>query len=297
MFKTIKSPILPFLILLSFLAHAQTHTIIELPHVKPDSITWTNPEKEYYSKDWKSNAVTNVSTPTLIVYSPPIEKQNGTSVIIAPGGGIYALSMEYEGKKVAEWLNHKGITAFILKYRLVPTGDDGIKDLKNIVKNNNEERVRITKKLMPYATADGLNAISYIRTNSNKLGIDPEKIGFMGFSGGGCVLFGVVNDCTEKNKPNFLVPVYPGTDLINPKPNNLTPPTLFIMAANDQLIDATVFTSIFNKWHKAGVKTEMHMYANGGHGFGTWLKGLPVSKWLDRFYEWILSEKLLSLEQ
>ncbi len=292
----IQKALLPLIfVFLSVLAHAQ-ETIIALPHIKPDSIIWPNLEKEYFSNDWNSNAITNVSTPALIVYRPAVKKQNGTSVIIAPGGGIYALSIDSEGEKVAEWLNSKGITAFILKYRLVPTGEDGIKDLIEIIKNNNAERIRITKELMPYSTADGLSAIAYVRTNSEKLGVDPNKIGFMGFSGGGCVLFGVVNECTETNKPNFLVPVYPGDDLIDPIPNKLTPPTLFIVASDDQLMDATSYTSMFNKWHQAGVETEMHMYAKGGHGFGTSLKGLPVSNWLDRFYEWLISENLIEFE-
>ncbi len=284
---------LPYLFIAFTMVTYAQETIIELPHIKPDSIIWSNPEKEYISKLGNAPVITNVSTPSLIVYKPTVEKQNGISVIIAPGGGLYTLSINSEGRKVAEWLNSKGITAFILKYRLVPTGKDGIQDLKEIIKNDNEKRVRITKKLMPYSTADGLNAITYVREHSKMLGVHPNKIGFMGFSAGGCVLFGVVNACNETNRPNFLVPVYPGTDVIDPEPNHLTPPTLFIAAANDKLIDATTFTSIFNKWHKAGIKTGMHMYADGGHGFGTWLKGLPVSNWLDRFYEWVTSKNLL----
>ncbi len=267
--------------------------IIELPYNEPVDIKWDNPESEYIPKSGNSPIVANISKPSMIVYRPTAEKQNGISVIIAPGGGLHFLSILHEGENVAKWLNDKGITAFILKYRVMPTGEDAIKDLLDIVEKDNDKRVRQTKKLMPFSTQDGLNAISHVRNNATDLGIDPNKIGFMGFSGGGCVLFGVVNECTELNKPNFLVPIYPGTDLIDPEPNELTPPTLFIAAANDKLIDATVFTSIFNKWHKAGVKTSMYMYADGGHGFATWLKGFPVSNWLDRFYEWVTNENTL----
>ncbi|NMH89084.1 alpha/beta hydrolase [Flavivirga algicola] len=264
--------------------------IIELPHEKPEKTKWENPEKEYFSKRANSEIIANISSPSLIVYEPDPKKKNGTSVIVSPGGGMYLLSIKSEGYNVAKWLAEKGITAFILKYRLVPTGDDAAQDLYDIIEQSNEERIRITKEVLPYSVNDGLNAISYVRENAKTLGVDPEKIGFMGFSAGGVVAFGVVNECKEANKPNFLVPVYPGTDLIIPKPNKDTPPTLFIAAANDQLIDATVFTDLYNKWHKAGVKTGMHMYTKGGHGFGTWKRGFPSDNWLDRFYEWGESE-------
>ncbi len=267
--------------------------IIELTHKKPKDIQWKNPEKEYFSKIWNTKAVTNVSSPTLTMYQPDPEKQNGTSVIIAPGGGMYALSIESEGRKVATWLANKGVTAFILKYRLVPTGEDGIQDLVDILEKSNEERIRITQKVVPYAVNDGLNAIEYVRKNSKKLNIDPTKIGFMGFSAGGVVAFGVVNECTKENTPNFIVPVYPGTDLIDPKPNKDTAPTLFIAAANDALIDATIFTELFNRFHTAGVKTGIHLYTKGGHGFSFWKRGFPSDHWLDRFYEWAVSEEFI----
>lgn len=280
------------LTIISKYSFAQTN--IPLPHTSPSDITWTTAEKEYYTKSWNSMAITNVSKPELIMYRPSKNLDNGTSVIIAPGGGIYALSIDSEGRNIAKWLNNKGITAFILKYRLVPTGEDGIQDLINIVNKDNEERIRVTKKVLPYSVEDGLNAVSYIRDNARLLNLKPDKIGFMGFSGGGVILFGLVNSSTKENRPDFLIPVYPGTDLITPMPNKDTPPTLFIAAANDQLIDATIFTGLFNKWHKAGVRTGIHLYTKGGHGFGTWKRGYPSDQWLDRFYEWAISEKFVT---
>lgn len=266
---------------------------IKLPYETPNEVHWTTPEREYFAKQWGGNAITNVSEPEMLMYQPSAEKNNGTSVILAPGGGIYALSIGQEGYNVAKYLTNKGVTVFILKYRLVPTGKDGIEDLINIVKKDNNERIRITKKVLPYSVSDGLNAVSYIRDNAKNLNVSPDKIGFMGFSGGGVILFGVVNQSSESNQPNFYVPVYPGTDLITPKPTNNTSPTLFIVAANDQLIDAPHFTELFNQWHKAGVKTGMHIFSQGGHGFGTWKQNLPVDNWLDRFYEWAVGEKLI----
>ncbi len=283
------------ILLIGFLGTQITFSqqVIDLPNEKPKSTKWENAEKEYFSKKANSKIMANISSPALVKFEPEVKNKNGTSVIIAPGGGMYLLSIESEGYNVAKWLVKKGITAFVLKYRLVPTGEDAAQDLHDIIKKSNEERIRITNKILPYSVNDGLNAISYVRENAETLGVHPEKIGFMGFSAGGVIAFGVVNECKEENKPNFLVPVYPGTDLIIPEPNKLTPPTLFIAAANDQLIDATVFTNLYNLWHKSGVKTGMHMYTKGGHGFGTWKRGFPSDNWLDRFYEWAKSEAFI----
>lgn len=272
--------------------------IISLPYKEPDGISWSHPEKEYFSTEWGANAITNVSAPQLLMYAPDEQKRNGSSVILAPGGGVYALSIDGEGRNIAHWLNERGITVFILKYRLVPTGDDGIKDLIEIAKNNNAERIKRTQALLPYSVNDALEAVSYIRVNASKLKLDEQKVGMMGFSGGGVILFGVVNQATDATMPNYLVPLYPGTDLIEPKPTAATPPTLFIAAANDQLIDATLFTDIFNRWHKAGVPTGLHLFAKGGHGFGygVWKQSTPSDNWLERYYEWAVSEGFISTQ-
>ncbi|MFY0598218.1 MAG: alpha/beta hydrolase [Cyclobacteriaceae bacterium] len=280
-----------FSILIGFACQAQE--VVELPYRAAENVVWENEENEYFSKIWNSTAANNVSKPTLLVYKPSSEKRNGTSVIIAPGGGMYALSIENEGYSLAKWLNDNGITVFVLKYRLVPTGKDGVRDLLDILKRSNEERIRITKEVLPYSVEDGLAAVEYVRTNAAELGVSPDKIGFMGFSAGGVITFGVVNESEEKNRPNFFVPVYPGTDLIDPKPDADTPPTLFVAAADDQLIGATVFTGIFDIFHSAGVKTALHMYAEGGHGFASSKRGLEVDNWLDRFYEWAVAEGMI----
>lgn len=94
--------------------------IVPLPYESPAHIHWANAEKQYYSELWKTEVITNVSAPSLIVFKADEKLANGTSVIIAPGGGLYAHSINSEGYDVARWLNTKGITAFVLKYRLAP---------------------------------------------------------------------------------------------------------------------------------------------------------------------------------
>ncbi|GLR71355.1 alpha/beta hydrolase [Agaribacter marinus] len=271
-----------------------SQAIIELPHKDTEGVEWDTKEREFFSEAWGGLAITNVARPELVVFKAPEKNRKDISVILSPGGGIYALSMQHEGYSVAKWLNEQGITAFILKYRLVPTGEDGIAELAHIASTDNNARIKKTQKILPYAVQDGLSAVSYVRNNAKSLGVSPNKIGFMGFSGGGVILFGVMNEANMQNRPNFLIPVYPGTDLILPKPDKHTPPTLFIAAANDQLIDATVFTGIFNQFHTAGVSTGIYLYNDGGHGFGTWLKDKPASKWLESSYEWMMD---LSFEE
>ncbi|MGI9544175.1 MAG: alpha/beta hydrolase, partial [Cyclobacteriaceae bacterium] len=111
----------------------QAQEVIELTSPPtPNSLSWTHAEKEYFSPIWNTQVITNVSKPTLTVYRPEEGKANGTSVVICPGGGFRALSINSEGIDVAKWLNERGVTAFVLKYRLVPTGEDGVKEMMSL---------------------------------------------------------------------------------------------------------------------------------------------------------------------
>lgn len=133
---------------------------------------------------------------------------------MAPGGGLYALSINSEGIDVAQWLNKQGITAFVLKYRLVPTGDDGVKEISELGGKNPDQMMKNVGEVIPLSIEDGLIAISYVRKNAVDLGIDTGKIGFMGFSAGGAVTMGVCYDYSKYNRPDFIVPVYAWTTAI-----------------------------------------------------------------------------------
>lgn len=257
---------------------------IKLPHESPTPSPWTHPEREYFTEAWGSRALTNVSTPSLLAFRPDPAKSNGAAVIIAPGGGFYALSIESEGIKVAEQLNARGFTAFVLKYRLVPTGEDGVAELIAMLAHDNQERIRYTRKFLSYSTADALAAIGHVRANAGAYDIDPNRIGMMGFSAGGVVLFGVVNAATEELQPDFVVPVYPGLDLTAPKPTRESPPALFLCAADD--IPPAAIAKPVAAWHAAGVPVGLHLFPRGGHGFVARRQGLTTDHWLDRFEEW-----------
>ena len=266
--------------------------IIPLPKTDDSEINWATPEREYFSEVWKTQVVTNVSQPTLQVYRPNPEKNTGTAVIVAPGGALYALSTENEGSAVAEWLADKGITAFVLKYRLVPTGEDGTAEVMQLPPATMLEEVA---KVMPYSVTDGLNAVQYVRDNAADYGIQTNRIGFLGFSAGGAVTMGVGYEYETGNRPNFLVPIYAWTDA-QPvqEPKSDMPPMFIICATDDPLDLAKGSVELYSSMLKAKKNVALHMYARGGHGFGMYPQGFPSDHWIERFYDWAVSEKLVA---
>ncbi|NNC34987.1 MAG: alpha/beta hydrolase [Croceitalea sp.] len=272
--------------------------IIELPNSPIEGVSWQNEEKEYYSQIWQTQVVTNVSKPTMQVFTPNADENTGAAVVIAPGGGLYALSINSEGNEVAKWLANKGITAFVLKYRLVPTGEDGVGDISKLSATNPNEIMKQVSKVISYSITDGLNAISYVRKHAQSFGIDPNKIGFMGFSAGGAVTLGVSYQYVDGNKPNFLVPVYAWTDAMAvQEPKADAPPMLIICATNDPLGLAKGSIELYESMRNANKSVGLHMYSAGGHGFGMRKNGLPSDHWIERFYEWSIAEGLVPKNQ
>ena len=267
--------------------------IIDLPYESPKGIVWNGPEKEYFSEEWQTKVVTNVSKPTMQVYRPSDEKNTGTSVIVAPGGGLYALSIDSEGKWVADWLVEKGITVFVLRYRLVPTGEDGVAEMAREEQEDSKAFYQRVLDVIPSSTADGLAAISYVRKNATRYNISPDKIGFMGFSAGGAVTMGVAYDYTDENRPNFLVPIYAWTEVMPVRqPKKDSPPIMVICSTNDDFGLAPGSVDIYKSWYDEGISAELIMYSKGGHGYGMRKLGLPSDKWIERFYDWVIVEGL-----
>ncbi|NAY90389.1 alpha/beta hydrolase fold domain-containing protein [Muricauda sp. JGD-17] len=283
-----------FALLLSILK-LSAQEIVKLPVDENPSVEWTTAINQYYSPIWQTEVVTNVSEPSLQVFRPNEEINTGTSVIIAPGGGLYALSINNEGSEVAKWLNQKGITAFILQYRLVPTGQDGVAEITDLSINNPDKIGEEVAKVLPYSIEDGLNAIEHVRANAVTYGVDPSKIGFMGFSAGGAVTVGVGYNYSQENRPNFLVPVYYWSDVIPlQEPKADAPPMLLICASDDPLGLAKGSVDLYSLWLEAEKTVALHMYSMGGHGFGMKKQGLPSDSWIERFYEWSLGQNLIS---
>jgi acetyl esterase/lipase len=280
------------LLVLANAAHAQK--VIRLyPGAAPGSEKWTHQEKEYFSPIWNTQVVTNVSQPTLTAYVPEGGIATGTAVIVCPGGGFHALSINSEGVDVAKWLNAKGVTAFVLKYRLVPTGEDGVKDLMAKI-GNRQKMEEDSATVIPLACADGLAAVSYVRKHATEFGIFPNRIGLMGFSAGGTVTASAAFNYTAENRPDFLAPIYAYMGAVKEAGVPTDAPPMFVVAASDdQLGLAPDSVNLYSKWLAAKKPVEIHMYSRGGHGFGMRKQNLPSDLWIERFGDWLQTQGLL----
>lgn len=283
-----QSILLVFSLCLLFVAKAQQ--TISLHNGKaPGSESWTWSEKEMFSPIFNTQVVYNVVQPTLTVFRPADGKGNGVSVIVAPGGGFVTLSINSEGNDVAKWLVEKGVTVFVLKYRLAHSlTDDPVKELMGKM-SDPKKMQEATGPVIPLAIQDGIEAVKYVRSHASEFGINPKKIGFMGFSAGGSVTMGVTMNYTPESRPDFSAPIYAFMpDDLMAKPVSADAPPLFVVAASDdQLGLAPHSANLYNKWLKAGKSAEIHMYVKGGHGFGMKKQQLPSDKWIERFYEWL----------
>ena len=155
----------------------------------PGSEDWNYPEKQYFSKSWEEDLVTNVTQPALIVYKPDPALASGTAVVICPGGGLMALSINNEGIDVAKWLAAKGVTAFVLKYRVAHTGEDAAQEFAENLRDR-KKFGEMLAKILPLSIADGLASMAYVRRHAANWGIAPDRVGIMGFSAGGTMYLG-----------------------------------------------------------------------------------------------------------
>ncbi|TRX21376.1 GDSL-type esterase/lipase family protein [Flavobacterium franklandianum] len=260
----------------------------------PGSENWNWQEKEMFSETFQTQMVYNVSQPTLTVYEPNKALANGTAVIVCPGGGFHTLSINSEGIDVAKWLNSKGTTAFVLKYRLVKSEtDDPVKELFPIFENR-KKLDSINAAVVPLAIADGLAAIQYVRDHSNEFNIQKNRIGIIGFSAGGTVALGTVFNSTASNRPDFAAPIYAYTGALKSMVVPADAPPIFIAAASDdQLGLAPNSVKTYSDWLAAGKSAELHIYSKGGHGFGMRKLDLPVESWIERFGDWLELQGLL----
>jgi acetyl esterase/lipase len=273
---------------------ANSQTTIPLYHdVAPGSEHWTWQEKAF--KVDIGTVVMDVSKPTLTAYLPA--KPNGTAIIIAPGGAFHALAFDLEGTVVAKHLAEKGITAFVLKYRLVhddPAHPENAL-MTIIAKGEFKKLDSIRSVIAPLAMQDGLTAVSYIREHAPQYHIEKNKIGFMGFSAGGAVTMSVVYNANDKNRPNFVAPIYAdGNAVIGAAIPTARTPIFIAVASNDDFGLAPYSVQLYSKWFEAKQPAELHVYEKGGHGFGTKKQYLPVDTWIKRFDDWLQMQGYLS---
>lgn len=227
----------------------------------------------------------NVSQASIIPYPADPAIANGTAVIIAPGGGFHMLSIDNEGVAVAKWLNSMGVTAFVLRYRLLQTGDDFtsvfIRRLTHF-----PELVTAVEPLRPAATADGEQAVRYVRANAARFGVRPNRVGMMGFSAGGAVTVWTMMAGHADSRPDFAAAIYPGL-LPDPIAVPKKAPPLFVLVADDDKLARGDSGRLDAAWRSAGAKSEFVTYPNGGHGFGMTTKGKPTDGWTVRMRDWM----------
>jgi acetyl esterase/lipase len=298
--NTIKSGFLFLLFSLSLSAQQQVIPIWTA--LAPGSETWTQKEVQYLN-DQKQLMIRNVVLPTISVYRPDPVKANGTAVIVAPGGGFMFLSWQTEGTEVAEWLATRGVTAFVLKYRTMNTGTQ-----EEFLKIQSDARERAntsnpTNTGTPgdninqnktdasiLAQEDGRQAIRIVRSRASEWGLNPDRIGIIGFSAGGMITLGTILKSDKKTSPDFAGAIYtPWSDGMVPK----DAPPLFILVAGDDRLAAAGSVQMYSAWKAAGKEAELHVYSKGGHGFGMQKQGLPVDNWIERYGDWLALQGLL----
>ena len=241
----------------------------------------------------------NVTQPSLTLFRPDPDKANGTAIVVAPGGAFMMLAWDYEGTEVAKWLADQGVTAFVLKYRLLPTPADpeerGRYIISKITAHPDDfgSAVHQLDAGRMMAIEDGLAAIRLIRSHAADYKINPSRIGIMGFSAGGSLTIGVARHYDAASRPDFAAPIYGfDADLNQQLPADVPP--LFIAATQaDSLVPVAESAKIFLKWTESHHPAEMHLYEQGPHGFGFQHLNLPVDGWRDSFAAWLGSRGLL----
>jgi acetyl esterase/lipase len=298
------SLVLALAMALTAAAHAQQPVIPLYPGVAPGSENAKQKEVSFVNPDQQTR-IRNVTQPTLIAYLPARGKANGTAIIVAPGGGFMHLSMEKEGADMARWLQARGVAAFVLKYRLIDSGTEeeyrerAAAMYRATAANAGPPPAPATpptpnparQQAVEFAIADGQQAIKLVRQRAAEWGIDPQRVGLMGFSAGGMLTMGVVMKNDPASRPNFAAPIYGGNT--NGVAVAKDAPPLFIAVASDDPVASVSSAKLFLDWKAAGRIAELHIYAQGGHGFGLLKRGLPVDGWVDRFGEWLNMQGLL----
>lgn len=276
--------------LLNFAKAGEPITMKLWPNGAPEPAGFkSEPEKVIPPKDEKDvKRVTNVTEPTITVFKP--EKPNGTAVIVCPGGGYHILAIEHEGTQVCDYLNTLGVTCVLLKYRVPARSKD----------DPSKEPLQ-----------DAQRAIGLVRHHAAEWGIDPKRVGILGFSAGGHLTVMTTLHANERTyttdpaldvedaTPSFSVPVYPAYLVSKEDPFTLlpaikvtekSPPMCLVHAHDDKgTTSASASALLYLEYKKLNLPAELHIYAKGGHGFGMRKTGLPTAEWLVRVGEWMKS--------
>jgi acetyl esterase/lipase len=259
------------------------------PAQAPGTEDWKAPEEDAdvtLPSVGKIHVITNVTVPTITIFRPARGKSNGTAMVVLPGGSFRALAWDVDGLETAQWLASKGITAFVLKYRVRPpqNGESFGETL--------DEFARATRERRAIAVADAEQAIRLVRSNAGKYGIVQKRVGVIGFSAGAMATMDVALATDASVRPNFAVPMY-GAALSDNLPTRDAPPLFIGAAQDDPQLPVLNSVGIFRKWTQAGIPAELHIYERGGHGFGFRTHRSTSDSWPAAFQAWLAARGYL----
>jgi acetyl esterase/lipase len=265
-----------------------------LPNPKPESVG--PPE----GREWWPRA-NDVSRPTITMYAAK-DRNSGVAMVVFPGGGYQFLAMDLEGTEICDWLTSRGITCVLLKYRVPDSGPT--------MKNGQTYYPKVHTALQ-----DAQRTLGLVRQHAAEWHVDPHKVGVIGFSAGGHLAAAVSTHFAKRTyppvdaadnlscRPDFAILLYPGhlwtpgTNLsLRPdiRASADTPPTFLLHAEDDDVDDVKHSLTYYVALQKAGVSTEMHLYAHGGHAFGLRPSKLPIAQWPRLVERWLRTIGMIS---
>lgn len=238
--------------------------------------------------------VRNVTQPTLTQFAA--KGGDGRAMLVVPGGGFRFVSIDNEGYDLARALAAVGWEVFVLKYRVAPMPDDDADVQRWLDEDFAGPQAKPGQTTPPVSTMldegrdagseDAREAMRLLLERADVLGIDPERIAAIGFSAGGGIVTDLAYDSPQALRPYLVAPIYPawreGLDV----PGD-APPTFLAAASDDPLVAPMSTARLAEAVHRAGVPVALHIYGNGGHGFGIRRQGNLSDRWFDDFLRWL----------
>ncbi|GLV30274.1 hypothetical protein TomTYG75_27900 [Sphingobium sp. TomTYG75] len=258
----------------------------------------SGPDTEQWGTIFGVRGVRNVSRATLTPVLPAASTATGAAVIVAPGGAFKYLSINNEGYDVAHWLAAHGIAAFVLKYRTEPTPRNA-KDFDAMMMEaakamTDPANLPQAAPTLPKASfEDGQAALKLVRSQAKTWGVDPQRIGFLGFSAGAVLTMGMGLAPETADRPDFIVPIYGSPEAVAVPAD--APPIFFALALDDPIV-ARGQLGLLNSWRAAKRPVEAHFYETGGHGFGMNAKTAAAGMWAEEMLAWMEDRGLLKMQ-